>query len=57
MKKERAPEIKDFTGRNIISNLMYFKEALKREKDPEKAKLLQKRFNELKFELNIYKAA
>ena len=57
MKKERVPEIKDFNGMNIINSLMYHKEALKREQDPEKAKFLQKRFNELKIELGNYKAA
>ncbi len=57
MKKEREPKVKDFKGMNIVNSLIYHKEALKREKDPEKAELLQIKFDKLKIELEHYKVA
>jgi len=57
MKKIEAPTIKNWELNNIINNLMYHKEKLKREQDSEKKEFYRKRFNELKLELQNYKAA
>jgi len=60
MGKQRLPKVQavaDWGLNNIINNLMYHKEKLKREEDAEKKEFYRKRFNELKLELQNYKAA
>ena len=54
-KLQEEVTIKDYTGMNIINSLMYCKEALKKETDPNKIELLSKRLTELKVELQNYK--
>ncbi|MBU3153477.1 hypothetical protein [Clostridium estertheticum] len=57
MKKQllpKAPSIKDFTGMNIASSIMFHKEALKRETDLEKKDFHQKKLNLLRVELENY---
>ena len=53
----KTPAIKDFTGMNIVNNIIYYREAVKRETNLEKRDVLQKRLDELKTELENYKAA
>jgi len=57
MKRVETPTIKDWGLSNIINNLMRYKEKLKKEQDAEKKEFYKKRFNELKLELQNYKAA
>lgn len=54
-KLNRIPEIKDFTGMNIINSLVYCKEMLKRETDEATRETLKKRLSELMLELKNYK--
>lgn len=58
MKKlTKVPAVKNWEGMSIINSMMFYKEAIKREINLEKRELLQKRLNELKLELENYKAA
>jgi hypothetical protein len=56
-KELKIPGVKNFELNNIISSLIFHKEAAKREKNEEKRGFHKKRFNELKVELEKYKAA
>ncbi|MBU3216671.1 hypothetical protein LL033_17315 [Clostridium estertheticum] len=53
----KSPRIKDFMGMNIINGIVYHREAFKRAQNAEKKEFHLKRFNELKIELENYKAA
>jgi hypothetical protein len=54
MKKQilpEAPQVKNWEMMSIVNNLMYYKEQLKVETDTEKRGTYQKRFDELRVEL------
>jgi hypothetical protein len=53
----RVPGVKNYELNNIVSGLMFHKEAIKREHDVEKREFHKKRLAELKIELENYKAA
>ncbi|MBU3142240.1 hypothetical protein [Clostridium sp. CF012] len=52
---KRAPAVKDFKGMNILGNLVYHKEAIKREQDIKKREFHKRRLIELKIELENLK--
>ena len=54
--QSKTPGVKDYTLNNIISGLMFHKEAIKREQDIKKRDFHRNRLNELKLELDNYKA-
>ena len=60
MRKQQLPKVpgvKNWTGMNIISSIMYHSEALKIESDHKKREILQNRLANLRLELRVHQAA